>query len=313
MSVSTLRDLIDTSLDGEWGKGEPASDHVPMLCIRGTDFASARIGCLEGVPLRYVQARKADRKVLRPFDIVMEVAGGTKNEITGRTLLVRPPLFQQSEHALTCASFSRFIRIRRELCDPEYLFWFLQYLYASGKMHAYHTQHTGVARFQWTTFADREPVDLPSFAEQRRIAGILSAYDALIENCERRIRVLDEMARSLYREWFVDRSPVPTQRTTVPLREVADVNAAKVDARNPPATIGYIDIASVSPGRIDAINPLVFDDAPGRARRVVRHGDTLWSCVRPNRRSHALVMQPDANTIASTGFVVLTPRRVPAS
>ncbi len=38
---------------------------------------------------------------------------------------------------------------------------------------------------------------------QRRIAGILSAYDDLIENCERRIRVLDEMARALYREWFV--------------------------------------------------------------------------------------------------------------
>jgi len=44
---------------------------------------------------------------------------------------------------------------------------------------------------------------LPPVAQQRRIAGILSAYDDLIENCERRIRVLDEMARALYREWFV--------------------------------------------------------------------------------------------------------------
>lgn len=39
--------------------------------------------------------------------------------------------------------------------------------------------------------------------EQRRIAGILSAYDELIENSQRRIRILEEMARSLYREWFV--------------------------------------------------------------------------------------------------------------
>jgi type I restriction enzyme S subunit len=44
---------------------------------------------------------------------------------------------------------------------------------------------------------------IPPLAVQRRIAGILSAYDDLIENCERRIRVLDEMARALYREWFV--------------------------------------------------------------------------------------------------------------
>jgi type I restriction enzyme S subunit len=38
---------------------------------------------------------------------------------------------------------------------------------------------------------------------QRRIAGILTAYDELIENNQRRIRILEEMARSLYREWFV--------------------------------------------------------------------------------------------------------------
>ena len=46
-------------------------------------------------------------------------------------------------------------------------------------------------------------VSVPDLPEQRRIAGILSAYDDLIENCERRIRVLEEMARALYREWFV--------------------------------------------------------------------------------------------------------------
>jgi type I restriction enzyme S subunit len=38
---------------------------------------------------------------------------------------------------------------------------------------------------------------------QRRIAGILSAYDELIENNQRRIKILEEMARALYREWFV--------------------------------------------------------------------------------------------------------------
>lgn len=43
----------------------------------------------------------------------------------------------------------------------------------------------------------------PDLPTQRRIAGILSAYDDLIENNLRRIRILEEMAQSLYREWFV--------------------------------------------------------------------------------------------------------------
>ena len=44
---------------------------------------------------------------------------------------------------------------------------------------------------------------LPPLPIQRRIASILSAYDDLIENSQRRIKILESMARSLYREWFV--------------------------------------------------------------------------------------------------------------
>ena len=47
-------------------------------------------------------------------------------------------------------------------------------------------------------------IPLPSLRTQRRIAGILSAYDDLIENSQRRIKILEKMARSLYREWFVN-------------------------------------------------------------------------------------------------------------
>ena len=47
-------------------------------------------------------------------------------------------------------------------------------------------------------------VNLPPLPTQRRIAAILSAYDNLIENNARRIAILEEMARNLYREWFVE-------------------------------------------------------------------------------------------------------------
>ena len=46
-------------------------------------------------------------------------------------------------------------------------------------------------------------VPAPPLPIQRRIASILSAYDELIENNQRRIKILESMARALYREWFV--------------------------------------------------------------------------------------------------------------
>ena len=47
------------------------------------------------------------------------------------------------------------------------------------------------------------PVSLPPLPIQHKIAAILSAYDELIENNTRRIAILEEMAQSLYQEWFV--------------------------------------------------------------------------------------------------------------
>jgi len=46
-------------------------------------------------------------------------------------------------------------------------------------------------------------VEVPPLPVQCQIASILSAYDDLMENSQRRIRILDEMARALYRKWFV--------------------------------------------------------------------------------------------------------------
>jgi len=171
-------------------------------------------------------------------------------------------------------------------------------------------------------------VPLPPLPVQRRIAGVLSAYDELIENNQRRIKILEEMARSLYREWFVkfrfpghdkvkmvpsSLGPIPQGWEVKKLDEIADVNRAQINTRTAPPEVHYIDISSVSPGQVDTITTYPFSEAPGRARRIVQHGDILWSCVRPNRRSHARVMQPALNTIASTGFAVLTATKVPFS
>jgi len=69
------------------------------------------------------------------------------------------------------------------------------------------------------------PVRFPPIAEQCRLASILSAYDELIENNQRRIRILEEMARALYSEWFVKLcfpSHASVPRMTSPLGEIPE-------------------------------------------------------------------------------------------
>lgn len=78
------------------------------------------------------------------------------------------------------------------------------------------------------------PLRLPSLPAQQRIAEMLSAYDKLIENNRRQIKLLEEAAQRLYKEWFVDlRFPghettpihngIPEGWTKGPLLDLADV------------------------------------------------------------------------------------------
>ena len=66
-----------------------------------------------------------------------------------------------------------------------------------------HASGTKVPHTAPSPISRKFEVTIPPLPAQRRIAGILSAYDELIENSQRRIRILEAMARALYREWFV--------------------------------------------------------------------------------------------------------------
>lgn len=80
-------------------------------------------------------------------------------------------------------------------------------------------------------------VPLPPLPTQRKIASVLSAYDDLIENNNRRIKLLEEIAQRIYREWFVDfrypghedvplvgseLGPIPDEWEVVPLSAVCE-------------------------------------------------------------------------------------------
>lgn len=88
--------------------------------------------------------------------------------------------------------------------DPEYLTTKFLYYSLRTKLSELRSFSTGAAtKFLTLTILNETAIEVPSLDEQHRIAGILSVYDELIENNQRRIRILEEMARSLYREWFV--------------------------------------------------------------------------------------------------------------
>ena len=203
LTTTTLKKLITFSKDGEWGKDKDLGNYVQMYVIRGTDFSKVRAGSYKGIPVRWIPEKKAIYKAVEPEDVLIELAGGTENNPTGRTCFVSKEYVANSPLPITVASFSRLIRLDRNKCNPRYVYWMLQFMHQYRIIKKYHLQHTGTARFQWTDFSTREKLQLHPFDQQRRIAAILSAYDDLIENNLARIRLLESTAEEIYREWFV--------------------------------------------------------------------------------------------------------------
>lgn len=95
------------------------------------------------------------------------------------------------------------MRPNKEKIEPRFLYYYL----LSPKWKAVISQKTvlgaTVNRIPIATYPSF-PIDIPCLEEQRRIAGILSAYDSLIENNRKQIKLLEEAAQRLYKEWFID-------------------------------------------------------------------------------------------------------------
>lgn len=196
-------DLLLDSKDGEWGAGAPGVGLLASDMIRGTDFAELNSPAKE-LPRRYVNERHVTRKRLQVGDIVFEMAGGTAKQSTGRSALITQVFLERRyETPVLCASFCRHLRLDQSRYDPKFVYYLLQALYEAGYMSVFNIQHTGVSRFQYTSFKKHTVLDVPELATQQKIAAILSAYDDLIANNQRRITLLERMAEDIYREWFV--------------------------------------------------------------------------------------------------------------
>lgn len=156
-------------------------------------------------------------------------------------------------------------------------------------------------------------IPVPPFAEQRRIAEILSTWDQAIETTEKLITKSRDQKKVLMQQILTGRKRLPGfsgEWRTTHLENVVEVDPELLSSATPPDfKIKYISLSEVGPGRIaDQLPELDFASAPSRARKCVKRGDVLMSTVRPNLCGFAKVCNDDENLVASTGFAVLRAR-----
>jgi type I restriction enzyme S subunit len=141
-------------------------------------------------------------------------------------------------HPDTTTFESHLIRVRltAEQACPHFFYYFFRSPQGRGTIQSIAMQ-VAASGIRASELAELR-VPAPPLPTQRKIAAILSAYDDLIENNNRRIKLLEEMAQRIYREWFVEfrypgyrdvpladseMGPIPEGWSVAPLADQANV------------------------------------------------------------------------------------------
>ena len=95
------------------------------------------------------------------------------------------------------------VRAHEGVLDNRYLYYYLVYIGSTQEIRQYYTGGATIKHLPAAAL-NRVKVRYPDLSTQCRIADVLSAYDELIENSRRQIKLLEEAAQRLYKEWFID-------------------------------------------------------------------------------------------------------------
>lgn len=246
-------------------------------------------------------------------DDILFVRSNGNRDLIGRSLIVD----KQPVQPTTYSGFTIRLRIRDSRAYPRFFAYLLRGPIIR-KILSSQGGGTNISNLNQGILSALS-VPLPPPDEQRRIASILSAYDDLIEVNRRRVAILEDMARRLFKEWFVHlRFP---GHATIPLHDTSDG----------PVPEGW---TCVSLGRLvaeqrDAVSPTGLDPEImyvglehlprrsttliewGKAGAVVsmklrfRRGDVLFGKIRPY--FHKVAVAP-SDGVSSTDAIVLRSR-----
>jgi type I restriction enzyme S subunit len=188
----TVADVCELIVDCVNRTAPLSSEPTPFKMIRTTNV---RQGFIDTENVRYVDEatfRKWTRRgAPRPGDVVL-----TREAPLGEVGIVRTaePVFLGQRTIMYRADSNK--------VEPYFLMYSMLSAPVQGQIRGYGSGAT--VEHMRLSDCFNLTLPLPPLTVQRKIAAILSRYDDVMENNNRRIRILDEMARRIYREWFVD-------------------------------------------------------------------------------------------------------------
>ena len=278
--------------------------------IRARDIKKGKV---DSSDLGYISKEVKDkiaRYIVQEDDVVVSIAGTigevgyVPSELDGVNL---------TENAVRLTNFTEGV------FSKFVLYWLMtewSYEYMNGVAAGSAQPKLGIYKIE------QIPISLPSFEIQHRIADILSAYDDLIENNRKQIKLLEEAAQRLYKEWFVDlRFPghehtkitdgVPEGWTKCSLGDVIEFDPKVQLAKD--RVKQFVPMSALSTSSM-VLDMAEFREITSNSGSKFQNDDTLLAritpCLENGKTAFVHGIQSPEGAVGSTEYIVMRSKRL---
>lgn len=195
------------------------NDGVGLPIVKVKNFGDKHFVDHDGLDqINPVGLKITDKQYLQRDDIVIVRSNGNK-DLVGRSMIYTGP-----DERVAFAGFCIRGRVDKKRASPQFVHYWLRSPQTRERFSR-EGSGTGIQNVS-QALLQTQRIRLPPLPEQREIAGILGALDDKIELNRRMAATLEEMARSLYRSWFVDFDPVHAKAAGHPPAHMDKTTAA---------------------------------------------------------------------------------------
>lgn len=221
------------------------------------------------------------------------------------------------------ATYNGFTKRMRPITNrvfPEYIGYYMRLPSFRGEFRAFSTMTTR-ASLRNEDLLGLE-VELPPIEIQKQIADILFAYDDLIENNQKQIKLLEETAQRLYKEWFVDLRFPGHENTKIVDGVPEGWNWCKLEDAiqlDPKVTLTkermkqFIPMSALSTSSM-VLDESQFTETTSNSGSKFQNGDTLLAritpCLENGKTAYVSGIKSDEGAVGSTEYIVMRAKTI---
>lgn len=290
-------------INGLWkGKKEP---FVNVGVIRNANFTKEMTLDFSNIEYLDVEVKQYNSRKLKRGDLIVEKSGGSEKQPVGRVVL-----FLKGDGEYSFSNFTSVLRIiNKDELLYEFLYKFLLYIYRRGDTKSMQKATTGIHNIEFEKYLNIRVPIIP-IDEQRRIVSYLDSSFQLIDKIKEKAQKSLSEAKALFQSALAEAMEPKEGWEENTLGDISD-NTKNINWKYDTSTYKYIDLSSVDRDKSVISNTIIIDktNAPTRAKQIVKYCDILFATTRPLLRRVTLIKKEYDESICSTGFCVIRPKK----